>query len=86
MIGVPRNKHGDVDVEEFINVTIKGQPAKKLGIARLERHVFKIYLTTSTKRCLSRLTTKRLYTSKTRSTRCWFSLPLDWKQRLDDCI
>ena len=81
--GLPKHCHDDVGIEEFELVTVQRQQPMKLRIARLERKCLKIYLTSHVKRCLSRLTTKRLFDKKTRTKRAFFSVPLNWKDYLN---
>lgn len=82
--GLPRHCHDAVGIEEFELVSVQRKQPLKLRIARLERKCYRIYLSSHVKRCLSRLTTKRLFDKKTRTKRAFFSLPTNWKDYLNN--
>ena len=81
-IGIPRSRHAQVSYFDFLDVGILQKPAKKVATAKLRRSYYKIYLTKEAKRCLSRLSTKRLFDSRFRQKQSFMSFPLNWKKRI----
>jgi hypothetical protein len=83
--GISRNKHHNVTIHDFIDVALRGKEPKKMETHRLTRRTYRIYMTRHTKKCLSRLSTKRLFYNKHRRPQSFMSFPLNWKPMLDLC-
>ena len=81
-IGLPRSRHKQVQLHDFVNVALHKTIPRNIATARFQKSCYNIYLLKGKKRCLSRLSTKRLYDSKMRTNHCEFSLPLHWKSWL----
>lgn len=80
--GIQRSQHSNITLRDFINVAIKGQPARRVPTARLQRSSYCIYLTRGSKSCLSRLSSKRLFDSRFKTQQSFFSFPLNWLNKL----
>ena len=80
--GLPRSRHNQITIEDFLHVAVRGAAPRKVSTARLQRSHYKMYLTTSSKKCLSRLSTKRLFYSCFKSQHSYFSFPLSWRHKL----
>jgi len=82
--GLPRSKHREITMSDFIDVSLRGTKGRKISSNRLSRSIYTIYLCKNTKTCLSRLSTKRLFYNKFRRNQSFFSFPLNWKTKLDE--
>ena len=82
--GLPRNRHGNLTYDDFVSVGIRNQPARKIPTARFQRCAYKIYLTASTKKTLSKLSSKRLFYEELAKSQSHFSVPLNWKKWLEE--
>ena len=83
--GIPRSKHHEVSVKDFIEIALRGKQPKKIQTGRLSRSSYKIFMTRHSKKCLSRLSTKRLFYEKFKRSQSFVSFPLNWKSVLDLC-
>ena len=71
-------KSRSLDYHEFLNVVIKKKPTKRIEVASLKKHFFRISLVKTTRSLLSVYNTKRQYVSKTARPSSQFSFPLHY--------
>ena len=76
--GIPKKHQSSIGFSQFKNVAIKNLPPQKIVTRRLQRNSYRIYLIQQSKKCLSRLTTKRLFDKRARNRICYCSFPLNW--------
>ena len=77
--GIPRAfKSKSMNYHEFVNVVIKKKPTKRIQVASLKKHFFRISLIKTTRSLLSVYNTKRQYVSKTARPSSQFSFPLHY--------
>ena len=79
--GISRNRHSNITYLDFVDVAVKNRLAKKVTTGRFQRDNFNMFVIQSDKKCLSNLSTKRVYDKRYKTSTSFFSFPLNWRSR-----
>lgn len=79
--GISRTRHDSITYMDFINVAVHRMPARKVTTGRFQKNQYQIFVVQNQKKCLSHLSTKRVYSSDFKTPTSFYSLPLSWKSR-----